>query len=287
LVPNVGVLTVDPARVTFRHLLTHTSGLAAWRPVMDAVGPAPVPPDQHDPIPHATRWARGLEYICQAPFVTEPGVVVRYSDLGLMLLGESVARLASESLDQAIRTIVCDQMWLAETDVCFNPVRDFDLPFARVAPTEDDPTWRKRRVWGEVHDENACGVGGIAGHAGLFGTAEAVMKLGVGWLTGIEEFGIDHALAAQAIQEQAVLGDERRGLGWMLKSAVGSSVGDRFSSESFGHTGFTGTSLWVDPQAQLVVACLTNSVYMGRNAHNPHPFRRAIHTAIAQQVLGK
>lgn len=286
LMAEGGALTVDPVKLTFRHLLTHTSGLAAWRPVMDAAGPAPLPPDQHDPIPHATRWVSGLKYICEAPFVTAPGAVVRYSDLDLMLLGECVARLSSEALDQAIRTIVCDQMWLAETDVCFNPVRDFDLPFARIAPTGDDPGWRKRRAWGEVDDENACGVGGIAGHAGLFGTAEAVMKLGVGWLTGIEEFGIDHALAAQAIQEQATNGAERFGLGWMLKSTVGSSAGDLFSPASFGHTGVTGTSLWIDPPAELVVACLTNGIAMGRDIHNPQPFRHAIHNAIALQALG-
>ncbi|MBX3065010.1 MAG: beta-lactamase family protein [Anaerolineae bacterium] len=275
-------LRIDPAQVTFRHLLTHTSGLAAWRPVMYAAGAAPAPPDTPDPLTRAERWRQGLAYICESPFVAPVGAEVRYSDLGLMLLGESVARLSGCLLEQAIQQRVLDPLQLGAQAACFNPIRDQGLSRDQIAPTEMDETWRCRRVWGEVHDENACAVGGVAGHAGLFGTAAAVLALGAAWQHQPEIFGISREIAAEATREQANSNAERRGLGWMLKSEVGSSAGERFSMTSFGHTGFTGTSLWIDPQARLVVACLTNSVYVGRKVYDTKPFRRAVHTAFAE-----
>jgi CubicO group peptidase (beta-lactamase class C family) len=164
----------------------------------------------------------------------------------------------------------------------FNPVREGGLRLDQTAPTELDQRWRQRRAWGEVHDENACGLGGVAGHAGLFGTALDVVAFGEAWLMGAEVFGLPPALVVEATREQAVTGLERRGLGWMLKSMEGSSAGDYFSPQSFGHTGFTGTSLWIDPQARLVVALLTNSVYPGRLRPGTTELRRAVHDAIWQ-----
>lgn len=269
--------TADPAAVTFRHLLTHTSGLAPWRDVFNAAGPAPTPPTEPDPIPRATRWARALDALCGYPFVSTPDGVVRYSDLGLMLLGEATARLHGGPLDAAIKARVLEP--LGTTTAGFSPVRDGHAPLQHTVPTEDDPKWRQRRVWGEVHDENACGVGGVAGHAGLFANAADVAKLGQAWLDGT--LAIAPELAREAVSEQAVTGNERRGLGWMLKSVENSSAGDRFSADSFGHTGFTGTSLWVDPEARLVIALLTNGVYEGRAVMNPLPFRRAVNSLIA------
>jgi CubicO group peptidase (beta-lactamase class C family) len=276
--PDKRGLRVDPARITFRHLLTHTSGLAPWRDVFNAAGSAPTPPDISDPVPREVRWARALAALCNYPFVSEPDGVVRYSDLGLMLLGEAVARLHGAPLETAIRERVLER--LGVRNVCFNPVRDGRLSREQCAPTEDDPAWRKRRVWGEVHDENACGVGGVAGHAGLFGDAASVARLGQAWLSGSGALGIDSALVRQAVTEQATSSGERRGLGWMLRAAENSSAGESFSPDSFGHTGFTGTSLWVDPAARVVVAALTNAVYGGRERMALLGFRRALHTCI-------
>ncbi len=168
--PEVRGQSADPAQVTFRHLLTHTSGLAPWRAVYEVAGPPPPPPDQSDPIPRAERWRRALAALCGYPFVGQPeGGVVRYSDLGLMLLGEAVARLhGAGDLAVAVRERVCAPLSLPSP--CYNPLQA-GRARTHIPPTEFDAHWRGRRCWGEVHDENACGVGGVAGHAGVFGTA--------------------------------------------------------------------------------------------------------------------
>lgn len=275
--------TVDPTKVTFRQLMTHTSGLAAWRDVFNAAGVAPSPPDQVDPIPREKRWAKALEALSHYPFVGEPNEKVVYSDIGLMLLGETVARLhgKSEGLEGAVRELVLEPLGLE--NVTYNPMQH-GYEREQIVPTENDPTWRKRRCWGEVHDENACGVGGMAGHAGLFGTARDVGVFGQAWLEQDERLGIDGQLIDMATREQAISGAQRHGLGWMLKSREDSSAGEYFSSGSYGHTGFTGTSLWIDPERELVVATMTNRVYPGREKVGIHGFRRALHDLIAQGV---
>ncbi len=274
---------IDPAVVTFRHLLTHTSGLPAWRDVYNAAGPAPTPPDQADPMPRSERWANGLQAIYAYPFVAQPGERVIYSDIGLILLGEAVSRLGNAPLDEVIRERVIKPLKL--TSARFNPVREGHLSREHIAPTEDDPQWRKRRVWGEVHDENACGLGGVAGHAGLFAAARDVARFGQAWLSDPQQaFAIDAALAQEAKREQAETDGARRGLGFVLKAHEGAAAGDLFSSNTYGHTGFTGTSLWIDPDNQLVVACLTNSVYPGRGKPGTLEFRRALHDLLAADL---
>jgi CubicO group peptidase (beta-lactamase class C family) len=140
---------------------------------------------------------------------------------------------------------------------------------------------------GEVHDENAAGLGGVAGHAGLFATAAHVAQLGQIMLQG----GIwervqllSPATVREMTREQARFGDEVRGLGWMRRSAKETSSGHHFSPESFGHTGYTGTSLWVDPDRQLVVSLMTNRVYYGRDPEAIAAFRPAIHDAVVQAI---
>lgn len=274
--------TVDPGAVTFRHLLTHTSGLAPWRDVYNAAGPAPLPPTESEPLPRRQRWARALAAICGYPFVAAPDEGVRYSDLGLMLLGEAVSRLhsgRSGAPDEAVRERVTAPLGTASA--CFLPLAQ-GIERERIAPTERDDGWRGRRCWGEVHDENACGAGGVAGHAGLFADAGSVAALGRAWLTADRRPGIEAALMAEAVREQAAGGGERRGLGWQLPGE--DAAGERFARSSFGHTGFTGTSLYVDPTRGLVVALLTNRVYPGRHRPGIHAFRRAVHDLMAEAV---
>jgi len=274
--------TADPRQVTFYHLLTHTSGLAPWRDVFNAAGPAPVPPGQPDPSARRTRWDRALDALCHYPFVGQPGEgCVRYSDLGLMLLGEATSRLHGEALDQTLQQRVFDPLGL--DSMTFNPL-DKGRDRFMIAPTENDPGWRKRRCWGEVHDENACGVGGIAGHAGLFGTAYDVAMFGQAWLDADPRLKIAPDLLRDANREHETTDGMRRGLGWAIKAHADAAAGDCFSADSYGHLGFTGTSLWIDPTRALVVACLTNRVYPGREKEGIHAFRRALHDTICEAV---
>lgn len=263
---------VDADRITFRHLLTHTSGLAAWRAVyaVASVG---------EDLSIEGRQRRGIAAVCGYDFAYPTGARVVYSDLGLILLGEAVARLAGSRLDQAIQGLVLDPLGLR--DPTFNPSPELH---ERIAPTEVCP-WRGRRLRGEVHDENAAGMGGVAGHAGLFGTARDVAALGQCYLDG-GTYADTRLLApetvAQMTREQAVDGNTRRGLGWMLRSPVGASCGAHFSPDAYGHTGFTGTSLWVDPRGQLVVVLLTNRVYHGRDPEGIQRFRPRLHDAVVE-----
>ncbi|MBN2471643.1 MAG: beta-lactamase family protein [Anaerolineae bacterium] len=273
-------LRVDPGAVTFYHLLTHTGGLAPWRDLFLHTGPIPPPPpqpsqpSQPDPVTHAERLAKALDLIAGYAFVGRPGGGVQYSDLGLILLGEAVRRLdGADTLAQAIAARVTGPLGLPNTGFC--PAEP-----ARCVPTENDERWRGRRCRGEVHDENAAGLGGIAGHAGLFGVAAEVARLGQAWLdalAGRVEGWLPPGLAQNAIHPHV----EDRGLGWMLKSPTGYSTGGtRFSPRSFGHTGFTGTALWVDPERDISAALLTNRVYHGRDISAIRRFRPACYDAL-------
>jgi CubicO group peptidase (beta-lactamase class C family) len=286
--PALAGQSVDPAQVTFRHLLCHTSGLPPWRDAYNAAGSAPPAPDQPDPIGRAQRWSRGLAALVGYPFVAPPDGVVRYSDVGMMLLGEAVARLDGAPLDAVVQRRVIDPLGEDGRDrAMFNPIRDHGRSRAQIAPTEDDPTWRRRRAWGEVHDENCCGLGGVTGHAGVFGTARAVAALGHGWLHTPDRFGLTPAIVGQATSLQTASDGERRGLGFALNEPTDSMAGDRMSLRAYGHSGFTGTTLWIDPQADVIIAVLTNSVYYGRHSLQyaaTHAFRRALHDGVMAAV---
>jgi len=196
---------------------------------------------------------------------------------------EAAARLHGTpgDLETVIRARVLEPLGLASAT--FNPLRHGNERTS-IAPTEFDADWRGRRCWGEVHDENACGLGGVAGHAGLFAAARDVAALGAAWLEADPRLGIAPDLVREATRQHAASDSVRRGLGWLLKSDDDSSAGALFSPASFGHTGFTGTSLWIDPERRLVVACLTNRVYRGRHFTGILAFRRALHDAIAREV---
>ncbi|MEL7436163.1 MAG: serine hydrolase, partial [Chloroflexota bacterium] len=274
--------SVDVALVNCFHLLTHTSGLPAWRDVY-TVADAPVEPPADDPLTQSERWSKAIERLVSYDFIAPPEHAVIYSDIGLMLLGEIVRRTHDENgtLEDAIKARVLGDRF---PNTLFNPLRK-GFTQEQIAPTEQDTTWRQRRVHGEVHDENAHGVGGIAGHAGLFSTAMEVALLGNIWLNHSERMlRIDPELAGASVELQAQTGADRRGLGWMLKSAENSSAGDYLSASSYGHTGFTGTSLWIDPDNKLSIALLTNRVYNGREHIGIHALRRAVHDAIGKAL---
>jgi CubicO group peptidase (beta-lactamase class C family) len=256
---------VEAGRVTFRHLLTHTSGLPAWRPLF-----------------RQADAQSSLRMALETHFSYPTGAHIVYSDIGLILLGLAVERLTESRLDEAIEQLVLAPIGLRQTRFC--PLPSSDLSGV-AAPTEYC-AWRRRRIVGQVHDENAYCLGGVAGHAGLFSTAADVARLGQLYL---DQGGglLAPQTVAEMTRQQAAEGDVRRGVGFALWSPDSLASSNPFSSATFGHTGFTGTSLWIDPQRELVVAVLTNEVYYGREKRGIAAFRVAVHQAIVDWVDGK
>ncbi|MGC9522325.1 MAG: serine hydrolase domain-containing protein, partial [Anaerolineae bacterium] len=257
--------TVDATQLTFRHLLTHTSGLPAWRPLY------------RQPSKEAARHMALTTF-----FSYPPGSRVIYSDIGLILLGIALERTTGQRLDAVIRDRVTAPLGLRCTR--YLPLDDppSDDERRSIAPTEFC-RWRNRRIQGAVHDENAYRLGGVAAHAGLFSTAEEIATLGQLYL---DEGGA--LLSASTVREMqrlqtADLGS-RRGLGFLLWSEDPEASSHPFSPSTFGHTGFTGTSLWIDPERDLVVALLTNEVYNGREDRRIGKLRLRVHRAVVETV---
>ncbi len=272
--------TVDPTRVTIRHLLTHTSGLAPWRPVYQLC-PTPLL-DEPEPVSPEVRHAKAIAFICESAFVDEPGSAVRYSDLGFILLGECVQRLTGLSLDAAVNQRLALPLGLAT--LTYNPLRS-GFNQVNIAPTEYDFVWRMRRCWGEVHDENAYGLGGIAGHAGLFAAAYDVAAFGEAWRTRSPQLGISNEIWVEATRHH-IGTDDPRGLGWRMYTPTPdpdepfpfpTPEASAIPAGYFGHTGFTGTSLRVNIKHKITIACMTNRVYYGRDPQGMEAFRIALH----------
>ncbi len=257
-----GARTAD---ITIRQLLTHSSGLAAWRPFYKEA---------------ADRTEARAQLMLVGPD-TPPGTRYLYSDMNFMLLGMVVERVTGLSLDRAFLTMVAEPLRL--TDTRFLP--DSALR-ARIAPTEFDP-WRQRQLRGEVHDENASRFEGVSGHAGLFATGDDLARMARFWLNGGILDGVRLASArsvAQFTQVQDTL-ISRRALGWETPSGS-NSAGKRLSATAFGHTGFTGTSIWMDPSRDLFVILLTNRVNPTRENRKIGGVRTALADAVAGAVDG-
>jgi CubicO group peptidase (beta-lactamase class C family) len=247
----------DRAHVTVRDLLSHSGGLTAY-------------------VPFYRDYSGRAEFeraICSVPLEYEPRTKSVYSDLGFMLLGfilEAHSSLPAQF--DALRR----QIGLVED-------MQFHLPAlwkARTAPTEIDP-WRDRLLVGEVHDENAAALGGVAGHAGLFGTAAAVGQYARHLLQILEgKVGaFQRDTLEMFIARRSDIPGSSRALGWdtMLPA---SSCGAGMSPRAFGHTGFTGTSLWIDPDRGVYVVLLTNRVHPSRANDAIKQIRPAVHDAV-------
>jgi beta-glucosidase-like glycosyl hydrolase/CubicO group peptidase (beta-lactamase class C family) len=251
-------------QVTVRHLLTHTSGL----------------PPHRDYFLTSKNKRQLLEKIFAEPLESQPGTKEAYSDLGIILLGEIIERLTGKSLDELARTEIFRPLGMTET--MFLPPKKL-LP--RIAPTEDDTRYRKRLIRGEVHDENAYALGGVAGHAGLFGTASDLAAFCQMLLNG-GIYAHHRLLRRSTVAEFTTpqrIADNTRTLGWAVPTE-NSSSGHYFSPHSFGHTGFTGTSIWIDPDKQLFVILLTNRVHPARENQKIQQVRPAIHDAVVEAL---
>ncbi|HVE78282.1 MAG TPA: serine hydrolase domain-containing protein [Gemmatimonadaceae bacterium] len=247
-------------RVTVRQVLTHTSGLPAF---------IVLPPDV---LGRDTVLAR----VFAVPLDTVPGARMVYSDLGATLAGLVVERVTGESLDAYARRRIFRPLGMHET--MFRPDPTL-LP--RIAPTEFDPTLG-RLVRGEVHDERARAMGGVSAHAGLFGSAHdlvrfARMYLNGGVVDGVRVVRGETIALFTRVQDAAL---SHRALGWETPNRS-NSAGTRLSARAFGHTGFTGTSLWIDPAADLFVVLLSNRVNPSRENRRIVTVRPRLADAVA------
>ena len=266
----------EKARVTLTHLLSHSSGLPAWKPYYQEI----VRQNEREPgfLGSEGAWTLGYQLACCERLIRLPGTAGLYSDIGFILLGAIVEEIAGMRLDQFCNRAVfsplgCRLFWSGEKRLLARPL----------ASTEAC-SWRGGIISGTVHDDNAYAMGGRTGHAGLFGTAKAVHTLVQGWLAATRGDGfIDERLANRFVRcrkGRGVPAGSTWGLGWDTPSKVGSSSGHFFSRASFGHLGFTGTSIWVDCDKAWVVILLTNRVHPSRENDRICQFRPEIHDLI-------
>jgi beta-N-acetylhexosaminidase len=249
-------------KITIRELLLHTSGLPAHREFYK----------------NAASAAEVRKQLYAERLVSAPETKVEYSDLGFILLGDIVERLTGQTLDRYARENIFDQLGME--DSYFNPPRALR---ARIAPAQNDTAYRKRQLQGEVDDANAFALGGVAGHAGLFSTASDVAAFAQMMLNGgmyAQERILPRAIVAQ-FTERVTIGDSARTLGWDVPTGDSSS-GHYFSPQSYGHNGFTGTSVWIDPQKNLFVILLTNRVNPSAANDKIRQVRPALHDAILE-----
>jgi len=213
-----------------------------------------------------------------------------YSDLGFILLGLAVERASGKPLDEYFHESVARP--LGAHPLCFNPTGAESSPdrpavdVSIIAPTEWD-VWRRQWLKGQVHDANAAAMGGVAGHAGLFGTAEAVLAVSGVWLRSYEgqRSMLEQRLVREFTQKSSSFCSHSSwALGWDTPTAPSSS-GSHLSPESFGHLGYTGTSLWIDPRRKLEIVLLTNRVHPTRKNEAIRAFRPLIHDAVFHEIV--
>ena len=253
--------------VTVRHLLTHTSGLL---------------PD----IETKTDWhgrKTAIAKACAEPLRSKPGTRFVYSDVNLFMVGEIVERVGGMKLEDFVRKEIYEPLKMVDTD--YLPPTN---KLARIAPTEWATENTNLMLRGVVHDPTARHMGGVAGHAGLFSTAVdlaryARMMLNEGELDGVRIFKPETVKLMTTVQTPAGVSGQRRGLGWDIDSGYSSPRGSLFPRGSYGHTGFTGTCLWIDPYSKTFFIFLSNRVHPNGSG-NVVPLYRALGTLAAEAV---
>ena len=251
-------------KVTVRNLMTHTSGLPPFKEYWRT--------SKSKQETLARIFAEPLEY--------EPGAKVVYSDLGIILMAEIIQWLTGKPLDELANENIFGPLGMKHSD--YNPPK---AVWPEIAPTEFDDQLRHRLVQGEVHDENAYAIGGVSGHAGVFSTSPDLAVFCQMLLNGgvyAHRRIVKRATLAEFTVPQA-LAKNTRTLGWVVPTE-GSSSGHYFSSHSYGHTGFTGTTIWIDPDRQLFVVLLTNRVNPTRENHKIAEVRPAVHDAVMKAL---
>ncbi len=270
--------------VTFRHLLVHSSGLAAHRAFYKEASKLARRRLNFLGSREAKEWV--FEQIHREKLVRPPGERAVYSDLGFMLLGQAVETISGLTLDRFCQRHLFGPVGLrALSFIDLSQVRTHRVaPVAEmIAPTQRC-AWRKRVLCGEVDDDNAWAMGGVAGHAGLFGAARDVDTLAqiVESASRGENDFLPQELVEQMWAIDTTVDGSTRTLGWDTPSAEGSSAGTRVSPRTVGHLGFTGTSLWIDRDRRLSITLLTNRVHPSRDNDRIGEFRPRIHDAVLE-----
>ena len=262
IIPEFGGNDLRRGEVTLRMLLAHSSGLPAYEKLF--------------------LRAQVREALLQAAFTIElataPGARAEYSDIGFIILGVALERLADEAFDVFCQREIFGPLGMTRTT--FNPAHALKNS---IPPTADDHTFRHRIIQGEVQDENASVLGGVAGHAGLFSTAEDLALFAHALLNGGHPILRSSTVELFSRRESAPAGTSRA-LGWDTPSAPSQS-GKYFSSRSFGHLGYTGTSLWIDPDRQLSITLLTNRTWPDCQNQAIKQVRPAFHDAVIEALV--
>lgn len=248
--------------VTIEMLLAHSSGLPAYVRLFERTG------DRQSL----------LRLALEVPLEQDPGTHPEYSDIGFIILGELLERISRESLDSFCSREIFALLGMRST--CFRPKAELR---SSIPPTRNDQDFRHRVVQGEVHDENASAMGGISGHAGLFSNTTDLMRFSSSML----------GLGTQLFRAETIDGFTRRrttpsgtsrALGWDTPSSPSQS-GKHFSPRSFGHLGYTGTSLWIDAERNIAIALLTNRTWPGNQSQLIKQVRPAFHDAVMEEML--
>lgn len=263
-----GYYPPDKAALTVRQLMSHCAGLPAHIPFYRDFDAQTLPPRQEV-----------IDRIAQTPLEYPPLSRSVYSDIGPILTGDLLEKLAGDRIDrlcdrQLYRPLgLADTFFVADSD----PLPQAARPPSAFAATEVCP-WRGCTVRGRVHDENAYLLGGVAGHAGLFSTVQDVEKLAQTLLADLQgaEVLLPARFLAASTQRQRLVADSARALAWEAARPE-ASCGSHCSTSGFGHTGFTGTSLWIDPQRDLYIALLANRVHPSRSNSDFIGFRPRLH----------
>jgi len=253
--------TPEKIGITVRQLLLHESGLPAFKRYVDRI-------QERNAL---------IDTVLHEKLLYPPGTRYVYSDLGFITLGELVEKISGVSLETYTSEYIFGPLGLKNTQ--FNPLKKDYRLIDRIAPTEYDTVYRKKRIHGEVHDERAWYLDGYSGHAGLFSTAADVAT----WVIMLMNHGryqtftlASDSLVKTFTQRHSTLAF--RALGFDMKSQdTFSSAGTRTSNNTYGHTGFTGTSFWIDPERDLAVIMLTNRTWPLRSEGKPIlPYRAAV-----------
>ena len=253
-------------KITIRNLLLHNSGLPAFKKYYDEYSTA----------------KEVINDIMNLKLIYETGSKYVYSDLGMITLQKVIEKISGTTLDKFLKKELFEPLGMNRT--MYNPPKEMKN---ECVPTEIDTFYRMRLLQGEVHDERAYLLNGVAGHAGLFSTAEDLSKFVRTLLNG-GKFNDKQIISKRTIDEWTTKQSKQsdRGLGWDTRSKENSSSGKYFSMNSFGHTGYTGTSIWVDKDKKFFVILLTNRVHPTRRNKKIIKFRPVIHNAVYRAVFG-